>query len=40
LRTYTEEEYRVLFDSNPHAMWVFDVETLAFLVVNDAAVRL
>ena len=35
-----EEEYRLLFDSNPHAMWVFDVETLAFLAVNDAAVRL
>jgi len=36
----SEEEYRLLFDSNPHAMWVFDVETLAFLAVNDAAVRL
>jgi PAS domain S-box-containing protein len=36
----SEEEYRVLFDSNPHPMWVFDVETLAFLAVNDAAVRL
>ena len=35
-----EEEYRLLFDSNPHAMWVFDVETLAFLAVNNAAVRL
>jgi two-component system, cell cycle sensor histidine kinase and response regulator CckA len=36
----SEEEYRVLFVSNPHPMWVFDVETLAFLAVNDAAVRL
>jgi two-component system, cell cycle sensor histidine kinase and response regulator CckA len=36
----SEEEYRLLFDSNPHPMWVFDVETLAFLAVNDAAVRL
>jgi PAS domain S-box-containing protein len=34
------EEYRLLFDSNPHPMWVFDAETLAFLAVNDAAVRL
>jgi PAS domain S-box-containing protein len=34
------EEYRLLFDSNPHPMWVFDVKTLAFLAVNDAAVRL
>ena len=36
----SEEEYRLLFDSNPHAMWVYDAETLAFLAVNDAAVRL
>jgi two-component system, cell cycle sensor histidine kinase and response regulator CckA len=36
----SDEEYRLLFDSNPHAMWVFDIETLAFLAVNDAAVRL
>jgi len=34
------EEYRPLFDGNPHAMWVFDAETLAFLAVNDAAVLL
>ena len=34
------EEYRLLFDGNPHPMWVFDAETLAFLAVNDAAVRL
>jgi two-component system cell cycle sensor histidine kinase/response regulator CckA len=34
------DEYRILFDSNPHPMWVFDAETLAFLAVNDAAVRL
>lgn len=34
----SEERYRQLFDSNPHAMWVYDVETLRFLAVNDAAV--
>jgi two-component system cell cycle sensor histidine kinase/response regulator CckA len=34
------EEYRLLFDSNPHPMWVFDVQTLDFLAVNDAAIRL
>jgi two-component system cell cycle sensor histidine kinase/response regulator CckA len=34
------QEYRVLFDGNPHPMWVFDTDTLAFLAVNDAAVRL
>ncbi|MFY9328984.1 MAG: HD domain-containing phosphohydrolase [Georgfuchsia sp.] len=33
-----ELRYRQLFEANPHPMWVFDVETLAFLAVNDAAV--
>jgi hypothetical protein len=36
----SEEQYRLLFDSNPHPMWVFDATTLAFLAVNDAAVQL
>jgi two-component system, cell cycle sensor histidine kinase and response regulator CckA len=36
----SEEQYRILFDSNPHPMWVFDAQTLAFLAVNDAAVGL
>ena len=31
--------YRRLFEVNPHPMWVYDLETLGFLVVNDAAVR-
>ncbi|HLG23055.1 MAG TPA: CHASE domain-containing protein, partial [Candidatus Manganitrophaceae bacterium] len=35
----SEEQYRLLFDRNPHPMWVFDRETLAFLAVNEAAVR-
>src|SRR5437016_3595477 len=35
----SERHYRVLFESNPLSMWVFDVETLRFLAVNDAAVR-
>jgi PAS domain S-box-containing protein len=34
----SEERYRQLFASNPHPMWVFDVKTLNFLEVNDAAV--
>jgi two-component system cell cycle sensor histidine kinase/response regulator CckA len=40
-RTISESErrYRLLFDANPHPMWVFDTETLAFLAVNDAAVE-
>lgn len=34
----SEERYRLLFESNPHPMWVYDLETLRFLAVNDAAV--
>jgi diguanylate cyclase (GGDEF)-like protein/PAS domain S-box-containing protein len=33
-----EESFRLLFDNNPVAMWVFDRETLRFLAVNNAAV--
>jgi PAS domain S-box-containing protein len=33
------QEYRLLFDGNPHPMWVFDEETLAFLAVNDTTVE-
>jgi diguanylate cyclase (GGDEF)-like protein/PAS domain S-box-containing protein len=32
------EEYRVLFDGNPHPMWITDLETLAFMKVNQSAV--
>ena len=35
----SEEQYRLLFYSNPHPMWVFDSETLRFLAVNHAAIR-
>jgi PAS domain S-box-containing protein len=35
----SEARYRLLFDSNPHPMWVYDRETLAFLTVNDAALK-
>ena len=35
----SEAQYRLLFESNPQAMWVYDLETLRFLAVNDAAVR-
>ena len=35
----SEERYRLMFESNPHPMWVYDLETLAFLAVNDAAVH-
>ena len=33
------EAYRVMFESNPLPMWVFDSETLSFLEVNGAAVK-
>ncbi len=32
------ETYRLLFEKNPLPMWVFDVKSLYFLAVNDAAV--
>jgi len=35
----SEARYRLLFESNPLPMWVYDLETLAFLAINDAAVR-
>ena len=35
----SEEHYRILFESNPQPMWVFDEETLQFLAVNEAAVH-
>jgi PAS domain S-box-containing protein len=34
----TEDRYRMLFELNPLPTWVYDLETLAFLAVNNAAV--
>jgi PAS domain S-box-containing protein len=34
----SEKQYRLLFDANPHPMWVYDPGTLRFLIVNNAAV--
>jgi two-component system cell cycle sensor histidine kinase/response regulator CckA len=34
----TEKRYQLLFHKNPLPMWVFDLDTLAFLAVNDAAI--
>jgi PAS domain S-box-containing protein len=34
----SEAQYRLLFESNPQPMWVYDLTTLRFLAVNDAAV--
>ncbi|HLY62032.1 MAG TPA: PAS domain S-box protein [Terriglobia bacterium] len=33
----TEAEYRLLFDGNPHPMWVYDLETFEFVAVNETA---
>ena len=35
----SEERYHLLFDSNPHPVWVYDLQTLAILDVNHSAVR-
>ncbi len=35
----SEKQYRLLFHGNPNPMWVFDLETRAFLEVNEAAAR-
>jgi PAS domain S-box-containing protein len=35
----SELRYRLLFDSNPHPVWVYDLETLAVLDVNRAAIQ-
>ncbi len=32
-----ETRYRQMFQANPHPMWLYDLETLRFLAVNDAA---
>jgi PAS domain S-box-containing protein len=32
-------QFRLFFENNPLPMWVYDLETLEFLVVNDAAVN-
>lgn len=34
----SEFRYRQLFDANPMPMWVYDLETLEFLAVNEAAI--
>ncbi len=35
---FENNEFGFLFNSNPLPMWIYDVETLRFLAVNDAAV--
>jgi PAS domain S-box-containing protein/diguanylate cyclase (GGDEF)-like protein len=33
----SEAQYRLLFENNPHPMWVYDLESLRFLAVNASA---
>jgi PAS domain S-box-containing protein len=35
----SEEKYRFMFTNNPEPMWIYDLETLAFLEINDAAIN-
>ena len=34
----SEKNYRLLFEDNPYPMWVYDLETLNFLEVNEVAI--
>jgi len=34
----SEEQYRLLFEGNPHPMWIYDTDSLQFIAVNDAAI--
>src|SRR5262249_35755098 len=35
----SEAQYRLLFESNPQPMWVYDLENRRFLAVNNAAIH-
>lgn len=35
----SEEQYRLLFEKNPHPMWVVDSESFVFLAANEAAIQ-
>lgn len=36
----SEQGFRFMFENNPHPMWIYDLETLSFLAVNNAALQL
>jgi diguanylate cyclase (GGDEF)-like protein/PAS domain S-box-containing protein len=38
LQNAEDAQYRLLFESGPFPMWIFDRQTLAFLAVNEAAI--
>lgn len=33
------EQYRLAFERNPQPMWVYDLDSLSFIAVNDAAIE-
>ncbi|MBU2554659.1 MAG: response regulator [Bacteroidetes bacterium] len=35
----SEEKYRYLFEHNPQVMWIYDIDSLAFIEVNTAALN-
>ncbi len=35
----SEAQYRLLFESNPNPMWVYNLETLRFIAVNNFAIQ-
>ncbi len=36
----SEEDYKILFSTNPNPMWTFELESRRFSMVNDAALKL
>jgi len=34
-----EAKYRYIFHNNPQPMWIYDIDTLVFLEVNEAAIK-
>jgi PAS domain S-box-containing protein len=36
----SEDSYRALFEHHPSPMWLYDIDTLRFVAVNDAAIAL
>ncbi len=35
----SEEQYRLMFENNPIPIWVYEIDSLKFLAVNDATIR-
>lgn len=35
----SEEKYRFMFDNSPQPNWIYDIKTLTFLDVNEAAIK-